>query len=111
MARLILVTPYDSLLAIAAARFPFLPVSWLLLDRYESSRHAPKVAAPTLVIAAEHDEVIPRASSERLLARFASGIATLKVIPNADHNSVSEQPEYGPILGGSTAGAGLRPAR
>ena len=97
-----LVTPYDSLLAIAATRFPFLPASLLLLDRYESSRHAPKVTAPTLVIAAEHDEVIPRASTERLLARFAPGIATLKVIPDADHNSVSDQPEYGPVLGGST---------
>ena len=36
-----LVTPYDSLLAIATTRFPFLPVSWLLRDRYESSRYAP----------------------------------------------------------------------
>ena len=102
VARLVLVTPYDSLLAIATTRFPFLPVSWLLLDRYESSRYASRVTAPTHVIAAEHDEVIPRASTERLLARFAPGIATLKVIANADHNSVSEQPEYGPILGGST---------
>jgi hypothetical protein len=100
--RLVLVTPYDSLVAIAQGRFPFLPVSWLMLDRYESSRHAAKVTAPTLVIAAEHDEVIPRASTERLLARFAPGIAALKVIANADHNSVSDQPEYGPILGGST---------
>jgi hypothetical protein len=102
VARLVLVTPYDSLLAIAATRFPFLPASLLMLDRYDSSRHAPKVTAPTLVIAAGHDEVIPRASTERLLARFGPGIATLKVIPDADHNSVSDQPEYGPILGGST---------
>jgi hypothetical protein len=103
VARLVLVTPYDSLLAIAQAQFPFLPVSWLMRDRYESWRHAPKVTAPTHVIAAERDEVIPRASTERLLARFAPGIATLSVIANADHNSVSDQPEYGPILGGSTS--------
>jgi pimeloyl-ACP methyl ester carboxylesterase len=102
VARLVLITPYDSLLGIAQTRFPFLPTSLLLLDRYDSSRHAPKVTAPTLVIAAGHDEVIPRASTERLLARFGPGIATLKVIPDADHNSVSEQPEYGPVLGGST---------
>ena len=102
VARLVLVTPYDSLLAVAQSRFPFLPVSWLLLDRFESSQHAPRVTAPTHVIAAERDEVIPRASTERLLARFAPGIATLTVIANADHNSVSEQPEYGPLLGGTT---------
>ena len=105
VARLVLVTPYDSLLAVAAARYPLLPVRWLMLDRFESWRHAPRVRAPTLVIAAERDEIIPRASTERLLAHFAPGVATLKVIANADHNSVSAQPEYGPILGGSTAPA------
>jgi pimeloyl-ACP methyl ester carboxylesterase len=102
VARLVLVTPYDSVLAIAASRFPYLPVRWLLLDRYESSRHAARVTAPTLIVAAENDEVIPRASTERLLAHFRPGIATLKTIPNGDHNSVSDQPDYGPILGGST---------
>ena len=99
-ARLVLVTPYDSLLAIAASRFPYLPVSWLLRDRFESDRHAAAITAPTLVIAAARDEVIPRASTERLLARFRPGVATLRVVAG-DHNSVSEQPEYGPILGGS----------
>ena len=109
VARLVLVTPYDSVLAIAASRFPYLPVRWLLLDRYESSRHAAQVTAPTLIVAAENDEVIPRASTERLLARFRPGIATLKVIANADHNSVADQREYGPILGGSAPGSADKP--
>jgi len=100
VARLVLVTPYDSLVAIAARRFPYLPVSWLLLDRYESDRNAAAVTARTLVIAAARDEVIPRASTERLLARFRPGVATLRVVAG-DHNSVSEQPDYGPILGGA----------
>jgi len=109
VARLVLVTPYDSVLALAAARFPYLPVAWLLRDRYESSRHAARVTAPTLIVAAENDEVIPRASTERLLAHFRPGIATLKVIRNARHNDVSDQPDYGPILGGSTAASGDKP--
>ena len=100
VARLVLVTPYDSLGAIAASHFPFLPVGWLLRDRYESDRFAASVTAPTLLVAAERDEVIPRASTERLLARFRPGVATLRVVAG-DHNSVSEQPDYGPILGGA----------
>ena len=99
-ARLVLVTPYDSLVAIASAHFPSLPVAWLLRDRFESDRHAASVGAPTLLIAADRDEVIPRASTERLLARFKPGVATLRVVAG-DHNSVSEQPDYGPILGGA----------
>ena len=98
VARLILVTPYDSLLEIAATRFPVFPVRWLLLDKFDSGQHAAKVTAPTLLIAAEHDEVIPRASTERLLRRFGAGVATLGVIGGADHNFPDRHPEYVRLL-------------
>ncbi len=66
-ARLILgYTAYDSIQELAAAQYPYVPVRWLLLDKFESWRYAPKVSAPTLIIAAEHDELIPRASTELL---------------------------------------------
>ena len=92
--RLVLVTPYDSLLGIAAHRFPWIPVGWILRDKFESDRHAAKVTAPTLLIVAERDEVIPRASTERLHGRFAGGVATLGVIAGADHNFPDNHPEY-----------------
>ncbi|MDP1566018.1 MAG: alpha/beta hydrolase, partial [Polaromonas sp.] len=57
--RLVLVTPYDSLQELAAGQFPFFPVRWLLVDKFESSKHAPQVTVPTLLIAAAKDEVIP----------------------------------------------------
>jgi pimeloyl-ACP methyl ester carboxylesterase len=99
--RLVLVTPYDSLMEIAATRFPFVPVRWLLLDRFESWRYAPQVTAPTVLVAAEHDEVIPRASTDKLLSRFKAGVASLKIVPDAGHNSISERTQYGPWLNGS----------
>jgi len=98
--RLVLVTPYDSLQEIAAKQFPFFPVRWLILDKYESWRYAPTVKAPTLIIAAENDEVIPRSSSELLASRFTSGIASFKVLPGTNHNSISSSPEYLPLLKG-----------
>jgi hypothetical protein len=92
--RLILVTPYDSIEAIAAAEYPFVPVRWLLLDRYESWKYAPGIKCPTRIIAAENDEVIPRASTEKLLARFHSGIASMTVIEGVGHNDIAAQGEY-----------------
>ncbi|KQQ91860.1 alpha/beta hydrolase [Massilia sp. Leaf139] len=92
--KLVLVTPYDSLAALAAGQFPLFPVRWLLRDRYESLRHAPQVKAPTLVIRAQHDEVIPAASTARLLASFADGVAAEVVIAGAGHNTISESPGY-----------------
>jgi pimeloyl-ACP methyl ester carboxylesterase len=102
VSRVVLVTPYDSLQDLAAAQFPFFPVRWLLADKYESWRHAPKVTAPTTIILAEHDEVIPRASTEQLHSRFAPGVAVLKVVPGAGHNTVSANALYREYLRGSS---------
>lgn len=96
--QLVLVTPYDSLQALASRRFPVVPVGWILHDKFESDRHAPKVTAPTLLIAADRDDVVPRASTDRLQARFAAGVATLGVIPGADHNFGDNHPEYVRLL-------------
>jgi len=102
--RLVLVTPFDSLQELAALHFPYFPVRWLLLDKYESWRYAPRVTAPTLIVAAEHDEVVPRANSELLQTRFRSGLASFRVVAGTSHNSVSESAEYQPLLQGGLAG-------
>lgn len=100
VSRLVLVTPYDSIADLAAGQFPYLPVHWLLQDKFESWKYAQKVVAPTLLIAAEHDEVIPRASSAQLYSRFRSGVASFKVVPGTGHNTISDSPEYLPLLRG-----------
>jgi pimeloyl-ACP methyl ester carboxylesterase len=97
--RLVLVTPYDSIVELAAAQFPFVPVHWLLIDRYESFRYAPAITVATTLVMADRDEVIPRASTERLFSRFKPGIAVLRVIEGAGHNTISNKPEYLDILG------------
>ena len=92
--RLILVTPYDSIEEIAAAEYPYVPVKLLLLDRYESWKYAPGIAIPTTLIAAQNDEVIPRASTEKLFARFRAGVASMAVIHGAGHNDIGANREY-----------------
>jgi hypothetical protein len=96
--RLVLITPYDSLLRIAASQFGFFPLRWLMLDKFESWRYAPKVTAPTQLIAAQNDEVIPASSTAALYQHFPPSRATLSVIPGVGHNSISESPEYIPLL-------------
>lgn len=90
---LILLTPFDSLLEVAAHHYPFLPVRWLLRDKYESWRWAPQVTAKTLMVAASQDEVVPQQSTERLHRQFAPGVAKLSVIAGASHNSLEACPE------------------
>ena len=94
VARLVLVTPYDSLLGIAQRGFPIFPVRWILVDKYESWRYVPAIKAPVLILRAEHDETIPAASTEQLAARFPAGQVQLVVVPGASHNTIIDDPLY-----------------
>jgi pimeloyl-ACP methyl ester carboxylesterase len=98
--RLVLVTPYDSLGAVAATQYPFVPVNWLLRDKFESIKYAPRVSAPTTIVAAENDEVIPKASTEALRSRFRAGLVSYYVVPGVGHNTISESAEYLKLLRG-----------
>jgi dienelactone hydrolase len=81
-------------LRIAQRQLPFVPVSWLLEDTFDSLTKAPRVHASVLVLLAELDSVIPRAHSERLVAAFASGQTSVRTIRGANHDSISSSPEY-----------------
>lgn len=92
--RLVLVTPYNSMQELAAQRFPYFPVRWLLRDRFESWKYAEKIAAPTAIIMAAQDEVIPEASTRALFGHFRANVATLAVVRGARHNTISASPDY-----------------
>jgi pimeloyl-ACP methyl ester carboxylesterase len=96
--RLVLVTPYESIAGIAAQQFRAFPVRWLLKDSYESGLYAPKVKAPTLILAAARDEVIPAWSTRQLMSRFAPGIATYRELEGVGHNTIAQSPDYIPSL-------------
>lgn len=96
--KLVLVTPYDSILNLSKQRFPYLPIKFMLKDTFESWRSAPQVKAPTIILAAENDHVIPKENAEALYAKFSAGVATFKVIKNVDHHSISLSPEYFPLM-------------
>lgn len=98
VSRLVLVTPFDSIEAVAGRHYPLVPVGLLLQDKYRSLQEAPRVGAPTQLIAAERDEVIPRASTDALLAGFLPGVASQVVLPVDGHNAVEESPRYLPLL-------------
>lgn len=98
--RLVLVTPFDSIEALASRQFPVFPVRWLLQDKYEAWRDAPQVTAPTRVLVAEHDTIVPRARTDALLAHFRPGVAELHVIEGRGHNAIGADPRYLPLLAG-----------
>lgn len=96
--RLVLVTPFDSMAGVAGHHFPWLPVQWLLTERYESADHLRGYSGPVLVLRAGRDEVVPAASTDRLLQRLPQ--AEVVAIAQADHNDIAAHPEYAQALVG-----------
>jgi fermentation-respiration switch protein FrsA (DUF1100 family) len=82
---LILRSPFTSLTDIGRHHYPFLPVRWLLRDRYPSLERAPSVPCPALVIAGVRDRIIPIEQSRRLYEALP-GKKRLVEIEGADHN-------------------------
>ena len=85
VAGLLLITPWDRLEHVAAHHYPWLPVRWLLRDRYDSAANLAAFAAPVLVVVAERDEIVP-ARLGRALHAALGGPGRLVTIAAAGHN-------------------------
>lgn len=108
VARLVLVTPFDSAARVAQRVMPIFPAGWLLRDRFDSVSLVPKVDAPVLVLVAEQDGVILRHHSDALVEAFPSQQVTVEVIDGADHNTVHLWPSYARSLQDFLAPTGTR---
>ena len=94
VAKLVLVTAFDSLVNVAREYFRWLPVGLLMRDPYDSARRAAEVKVPVLVVIAGEDEIIPRQRSQTLVEAFAPGQVQVVVVPGVGHNTLDLSPEY-----------------
>lgn len=94
VARLVLITPFDSAARVARRVMPIFPTGWLLRDRFDSVSRVPAVEAPVLVLVAGADGVIHRHHSDALVEAFPQQQVTVEVIEGADHNTVHMWPGY-----------------
>lgn len=82
---LLLITPWDKLENVASHHYPWLPVRWLLRDRYDTVGNLRHATLPLVIVIAEHDEVVP-ARLGRALHATVGAANPLVVVPNAGHN-------------------------
>lgn len=87
--RLGLITPYDSILAVAQLRYKWLPVTRLLRDRFESWRDAVGVSSPIFAILAETDPVTPHRCWENLQRHLKAPFG-VQMVPNTNHTNIVE---------------------
>lgn len=67
---LVLLTPWDTLAHAAHAHYPYVPVSWLLKDKYDSVANLEHFKHPICIVRSTQDEVIPPPLTLNLFAHL-----------------------------------------
>ncbi|MGB0127241.1 MAG: alpha/beta hydrolase [Rhodocyclaceae bacterium] len=81
----LLITPWDRLDQVARHHYPWLPVSLLLNDRYDSVEQLSAYRGRIAVVVAAQDSIVPPERGKALFERLAAP-KHIWTIPGAEHN-------------------------
>jgi len=90
--RLVLLSAWDELPAVAAEHFPAWLVGAGLKDRYDSLAVAGEIRVPVLQIHGTDDRIIPIAHGRRLYEALAAASARFVAVPDTGHNDLLARP-------------------
>jgi pimeloyl-ACP methyl ester carboxylesterase len=90
---LIMVTPFDSLEAVAHQRFPWLPVPLLIRHKLPSADYLRDSPVPVAIVAAQHDGVVPPTRTAALAAAVGNLVNNV-TIPGTEHNNIASHPDF-----------------
>jgi pimeloyl-ACP methyl ester carboxylesterase len=90
---LILVTPFDSLKAVAQAAYPWLPIGPFFAHEIDEASALEKAEVPVAILAAEEDEIVPAERTDALRKRVPRLVFD-RTIPGAGHNDIYGRSEF-----------------
>ena len=88
---LVLITPFDSIQAIASEKYPYLPISLLLKHPFNSVSLAHEIDRPVLMLMAENDGLVSRPHSENLADNWGGELHRV-IVPSVGHNTIVTEP-------------------
>jgi hypothetical protein len=94
LAGMVLVTPFDSIAAIAKEQYFWVPVGLLLHQRFESVEHMGANQTPVAMIAAEDDRVV-RPQRTAALRKQIANLVFDRTLAGASHATINNLPAYG----------------
>jgi hypothetical protein len=90
---LILVTPFDSLKAVAQSMFPWLPIGRFFEHEIDTEEAIGKVRAPVAIVAAERDEIVPPDRTDALRP-LVPRLVFDRTIGHAGHNDIYARSDF-----------------
>jgi len=94
------VTPFDSAVNVGRKIYPFLPMGLIVKEKLDAAAMAEKITAPTLIVAAQEDEIIPYENTRNLEQAFTKVRPELVLLSGVGHNSVQLHPDYKRYIAG-----------
>lgn len=82
---LILESTFDRMIRVAAARYPFVPVSWLMKNRYDSVAHLSNYKGPLIQIHGRMDQIVPFENGKALFDNVRTTPKHFIDLPNHHH--------------------------
>lgn len=95
--KLALITPFDSLVEVGQAHYPWLPVRWLAHERYPAAEYLKDFDGQVLALRAGHDTIVPARNTDRLLEALPKP-AQVVDFPEHGHVDLADDPGYGQAL-------------
>ena len=98
-AGLLLRAPFSSMTDTACHHYPWLPVRWVLVDRYQSIDHIGEVNCPVTIVHGTDDQVVPIHLSRELFEaappRSETGVERRFIeLPGVGHNAIPLEPVF-----------------
>ncbi|MFL6830125.1 MAG: alpha/beta hydrolase [Sphingomicrobium sp.] len=93
LAGLILVTPFDSLKAVAESIYPWLPIGPLFRHEIDAAGALDQIEIPVAIVAAERDEIVAPERTEALRARVPAVVFD-RTIERAGHNDIYARSDF-----------------
>lgn len=94
----ILITPFDSIRAIAKRKYPYFPIDWLIRHPFDSIKYAPSIDSKVSVVEVVNDSVVPNANTDNLLKAMSNIHMHIK-LHNTTHGDVLEEIDFKTLLG------------
>ena len=102
LAGIILVTPFDSLQAVAAGQYPWVPVRLLFRHEMAAAASLETSTVPVAIVAAAADRLIPAARTNALRRRVPNLVFD-QTIAGTGHNDVYQHPDFAQAMRGALA--------
>ncbi len=90
---LILVTPFDSLKAVAQSMYPWLPIGPFFEHELDAGGALAKAKVPVAIVAAERDEIVPAERTDALRASVPRLVFD-RTIARAGHNDIYARSDF-----------------